>query len=84
VDLRRDVRRLPVRSHVPLHTWLPDAHTQAPTQGSVILCDPAEARHQLSDMIPISAGRLQWAPVIGVLAVIGIIYGACAALPRPT
>jgi NADH-quinone oxidoreductase subunit M len=70
----------------PFHTWLPDAHTQAPTQGSVIL---AAVLLKLGSYgfvriaIPIlPAGRQEWAPVIGVLAVIGIIYGALGCLAQ--
>ena len=70
----------------PFHTWLPDAHTQAPTQGSVIL---AAVLLKLGSYgfiriaLPIlpDAAR-QWAPVIGVLAVIGIIYGALGCLAQ--
>ena len=70
----------------PFHTWLPDAHTQAPTQGSVIL---AAVLLKLGTYgfiriaLPIlpDAAR-QWAPVIGVLAVIGIIYGALGCLAQ--
>ena len=70
----------------PFHTWLPDAHTQAPTQGSVIL---AAVLLKLGTYgfiriaIPILPdGARQWAPVIGVLAVIGIIYGALCCLAQ--
>lgn len=70
----------------PFHTWLPDAHTQAPTQGSVIL---AAVLLKLGTYgfiriaIPIlPLGARQWAPVIGVLAVIGIIYGALCCLAQ--
>ena len=70
----------------PFHTWLPDAHTQAPTQGSVIL---AAVLLKLGTygfvriaipMVPV--GARVWAPVIGILAVIGIIYGALGCLAQ--
>ena len=70
----------------PFHTWLPDAHTQAPTQGSVIL---AAVLLKLGTYgfvriaIPIfPEAAVWWAPVIGVLAVIGIIYGALGCLAQ--
>ncbi len=70
----------------PFHTWLPDAHTQAPTQGSVILAaillklgTYGFVRIALP-MLP--QGAEAWAPVIGVLAVIGIIYGALGCLAQ--
>jgi NADH-quinone oxidoreductase subunit M len=70
----------------PFHTWLPDAHTQAPTQGSVILAaillklgTYGFVRIALP-MVP--QGAKEWAPVIAVLAVVGIIYGALGCLAQ--
>ena len=70
----------------PFHTWLPDAHTQAPTQGSVIL---AAVLLKLGTYgfirvaLPIlPEGAQAWAPWIGLLAVIGIIYGALGCLAQ--
>ncbi|MDH4277618.1 MAG: NADH-quinone oxidoreductase subunit M [Acidimicrobiia bacterium] len=70
----------------PFHTWLPDAHTQAPTQGSVIL---AAVLLKLGTYgfvriaLPIlPEGAQNWAPYIGLLAVIGIIYGAFGCLAQ--
>ena len=70
----------------PFHTWLPDAHTQAPTQGSVIL---AAVLLKLGTYgfvriaIPIlPEAAVVWAPWIGLLAVIGIIYGALGCLAQ--
>ncbi|WP_334142374.1 complex I subunit 4 family protein [Rhabdothermincola sp.] len=70
----------------PFHTWLPDAHTQAPTVGSVIL---AAVLLKLGTYgfvriaLPILPGAAEsWAPVIGGLAVVGIIYGALCCLAQ--
>lgn len=67
----------------PLHTWLPDAHVQAPTAGSIILAGVllklgayGFLRYCLT-LFP-DASR-QFAPVLIVLAIIGIIYGAMVA-----
>jgi NADH-quinone oxidoreductase subunit M len=71
----------------PFHTWLPDAHTEAPTAGSVILAGVllkmgtyGLLRFNLA-LFP-NASR-EWAKVIMVLAVIGIIYGALVAMVQP-
>jgi NADH-quinone oxidoreductase subunit M len=70
----------------PFHTWLPDAHTQAPTVGSVIL---AAILLKLGTygfiriaipMLPNAAES--WAPWIGGLAVVGIIYGSLCCLAQ--
>jgi NADH-quinone oxidoreductase subunit M len=70
----------------PFHTWLPDAHTEAPTVGSVIL---AAVMLKLGTYgfiriaLPILPGAAEdWAPWIGLLAVIGIIYGALCCLAQ--
>ena len=68
----------------PLHTWLPDAHTEAPTAGSVLLAGVllkvgtyGLLRYNLS-LFP-EAGRY-FATFVSILAVIGILYGAICAL----
>ena len=70
----------------PLHTWLPDAHTAAPTVGSVLL---AAVMLKLGSYgfirisLPILPEAAQdWAPAIAILAVIGIIYGSLACLAQ--
>ena len=70
----------------PFHTWLPDAHTEAPTVGSVLL---AAVMLKLGTYgfiriaLPIlPQGAQVWAPWIGLLAVIGIIYGALCCLAQ--
>jgi len=70
----------------PFHTWLPDAHTQAPTQGSVIL---AAVLLKLGTYgfiriaIPFYPdAAVDWAPWIGLLAVIGIVYGSLCCLAQ--
>jgi NADH-quinone oxidoreductase subunit M len=68
----------------PLHTWLPDAHTEAPTAGSVMLAGvllKMGTYGMLRFCLPIfpDAAR-KFAPAIAVLAIIGIIYGALVAM----
>ena len=71
----------------PLHTWLPDAHTEAPTAGSVILAGVllkmgtyGLLRFNLG-MFPEIAKEAAW--LIIILAIIGIIYGALVAMVQP-
>jgi len=69
---------------VPLHTWLPDAHVEAPTAGSVILAGVLLKMGTYGFMklaFPLfpDATRL-FAPVFQTLAVVSILYGACLAL----
>ena len=70
----------------PFHTWLPDAHTQAPTVGSVILAAillKLGTYGFIRVALPILPdAAIEWAPFIGALAVIGIIYGALACLAQ--
>src|SRR3712207_2846214 len=70
----------------PFHTWLPDAHTQAPTQGSVILAAillKLGTYGFIRIAIPVlPEAAHDWAPWIGGLAVIGIIYGALGCLAQ--
>jgi NADH-quinone oxidoreductase subunit M len=70
----------------PFHTWLPDAHTQAPTQGSVILAAillKLGTYGFIRIAIPtLPNAAIEWAPYIGLLAVIGIIYGAFGCLAQ--
>lgn len=64
----------------PLHSWLPDAHVQAPTAGSVILAGvllKMGTYGMIRFLLPLfPEASIAWGPIIGVLAVIGIIYGA--------
>jgi NADH-quinone oxidoreductase subunit M len=71
----------------PLHTWLPDAHVEAPTAGSIMLASVMLKMgtygilHFCLPLFP-SAARA-CAPWITVLAIIGIIYGALVAMVQP-
>src|SRR5215467_365857 len=71
----------------PLHTWLPDAHVEAPSAGSVMLASVMLKMgtygilHFCLPMFP-EASRT-CAPWIAVLAIIGIIYGALVAMVQP-
>ncbi len=68
----------------PFHTWLPDAHVQAPTAGSVILAGvllKLGTYGYLRFAMPIFPEAAErFGPLIATLAVIGILYGALVAL----
>jgi NADH-quinone oxidoreductase subunit M len=71
----------------PFHTWLPDAHVQAPTPGSVILAGVmlkmgAYGLVRFSFPLFPEAG-LYFAPYLAVLSVIAIVYGALVAMVQP-
>jgi NADH-quinone oxidoreductase subunit M len=71
----------------PFHTWLPDAHTEAPTAGSVILAAimlKLGAYGFIRFAVPLYPSAAEtFAPVIIVLSLIAIIYGAIVALVQP-
>jgi NADH-quinone oxidoreductase subunit M len=68
----------------PFHTWLPDAHVQAPTAGSIILAGvllKMGTYGYLRFAVPIfPQAAADFGPLIATLAVIGILYGALVAL----
>ncbi|NND81702.1 MAG: NADH-quinone oxidoreductase subunit M [Gammaproteobacteria bacterium] len=70
----------------PVHTWLPDAHTQAPTAGSVILAGillKTGAYGLLRFTLPLFPGAsLDFAPIAMLLGVAGVIYGAILAFAQ--
>ena len=70
----------------PFHTWLPDAHTEAPTAGSVVLASVllkmgtyGFLRFSLP-LLPDAAKDSKVITIVGVLSIIGIVYGALASL----
>jgi NADH-quinone oxidoreductase subunit M len=70
----------------PFHTWLPDAHTEAPTVGSVLLAGILLKMGTYGfirialPILPVAA-RI-WAPAIAILAVIAIVYASLACLAQ--
>jgi NADH-quinone oxidoreductase subunit M len=71
---------------VPVHTWLPDAHTEAPTAGSVILAGlllKTGAYGLLRFTVPLfPRAAFDFAPVAMALGVVGILYGALLAFAQ--
>ncbi|HTW87279.1 MAG TPA: NADH-quinone oxidoreductase subunit M [Candidatus Binataceae bacterium] len=71
----------------PIHTWLPDAHTEAPTAGSVILAGVMLKMGTYGFVrfaIPLFPSiAIQATPLFMALAVIGILYGALVAMVQP-
>jgi len=71
----------------PFHTWLPDAHVEAPTGGSVILAGvllKLGTYGFLRFCLPLFPFAVQqFTPLMFVLAVVGIIYGALVAMVQP-
>ncbi|MGK5094228.1 NADH-quinone oxidoreductase subunit M [Deltaproteobacteria bacterium TL4] len=70
----------------PFHTWLPDAHVEAPTAGSVILAGVLLKMGTYGFMrlaMPLfPEAAVAFAPLMKLIAVIGIVYGACLALAQ--
>jgi NADH-quinone oxidoreductase subunit M len=68
----------------PLHTWLPDAHTEAPTAGSVVLAGlllKTGAYGLIRFVLPLFPGPShELAPIMMTIGVIGILYGAVLAV----
>ncbi len=70
----------------PLHSWLPDAHVEAPTAGSVILAGVLLKMGTYGflrfNLALFPQATLQLAPLMALLAVVGILYGAAVSFPQ--
>ena len=71
----------------PFHTWLPDAHVEAPTAGSVLLAGillKMGTYGFLRFALPLfPQASLEFAPLIASLAIVGILYGALVSMVQP-
>ena len=71
----------------PFHTWLPDAHVEAPTAGSVLLAGvllKLGTYGLLRFNLPLfPEATLDFVPLLATLAVVGVIYGAVVAIVQP-
>ena len=71
----------------PFHTWLPDAHVEAPTAGSIILAGillKMGTYGFLRFCLPLFPdASLDYGPLVFAMAVVGVIYGACVSTVQP-
>ncbi|HET7152310.1 MAG TPA: NADH-quinone oxidoreductase subunit M, partial [Candidatus Kapabacteria bacterium] len=71
----------------PLHTWLPDAHTEAPTAGSVVLAGLLLKLGTFGllryNIVLFPQASIYFAPFMCILGIVGIIYGALVSMVQP-